>query len=315
MKISLIVPCYNEEQNIVPFYDALQNAFANAKYQYEALFIDDGSRDGTWRVLQKLYQQYPEHISVIQFSRNFGKEAAIYAGLKKSDGDFTVVIDADLQQRPELVLDMTDFLIEHKEYDIVAAYQEQRIEKRMLRGFKWLFYKLMNWICDIPFYPGASDFRMFRRQVVEAVLQVPEYFRFSKGIFSWIGFETHFMPYKAEVRNEGNSKWTFWKLFQYAVDGIISYTTVPLKISTFLGIVMSAGSVVYIIVILVQWLFFSINIPGFATMAVLILMFGGIQLLVLGIIGEYLGRTYIQGKHRPVFIEKEYLKSESKEIC
>lgn len=311
MKISLVVPCYNEEKNAVPFYDALQNAFVRSEYCYEVIFIDDGSDDETWRVLQILNREYPNHVSIIRFSRNFGKEAAIYAGLKRSNGDFTVVIDADLQQRPELVLDMADFLIDHEEYDVVAAYQEKRTEKRMLRGFKWLFYKLMNWICDIPFYPGASDFRMLRTCVVEAVLSVPEYFRFSKGIFSWVGFETYFMPYKAEERNEGDSKWSFWKLFKYAVDGIISYTTLPLKISTFLGIIMSVCSAVYIVVILVQWFLFAIDIPGFVTMAVLILMFGGIQLLVLGIIGEYLGRTYIQGKHRPIYIEKEYLKSKS----
>jgi len=309
LKISLIVPCWNEEDNVEPFYHAVQKAFAGASYGWELLFIDDGSSDGTWKILERLYEKDPYQISVIRFSRNFGKEAAIFAGMKRADGDFAVVIDVDLQQRPELVIEMADFLADHQEYDVVAAYQQKRMERKTISGLKTVFYKLMNRICDIPFYPGASDFRMLRSYVAQAVSSVPEYFRFSKGIFSWVGYETYYMPYVAEERNAGNSKWSFWGLLKYAIEGIVSYTTFPLKISTYLGMAVSVCSVFYIVFILIEWIFFSIDIPGFVTTVVLILMFGGIQLLVLGIIGEYLGRTYIQGKHRPVFIEKEYLKS------
>ena len=194
LKISLIVPCWNEEDNVEPFYHAVQKAFAGASYGWELLFIDDGSSDGTWKILERLYEKDPYQISVIRFSRNFGKEAAIFAGMKRADGDFAVVIDVDLQQRPELVIEMADFLADHQEYDVVAAYQQKRMERKTISGLKTVFYKLMNRICDIPFYPGASDFRMLRSYVAQAVSSVPEYFRFSKGIFSWVGYETYYMP-------------------------------------------------------------------------------------------------------------------------
>ena len=202
---------------------------------------------------------------------------------------------------------MVEFLDAHEEYDVVAAYQEKRIEKKALAGVKNLFYKLINKVCDIEFYPGASDFRTFRRIVVESIISMPEYFRFSKGIFSWVGYETYFMPYVAEERNAGETKWSIRKLIKYAIEGFISFTTFPLKIATYLGGTISVISIIYMIVVIIQKLCFSIDVPGYPTIVVLILFLGGMQLMILGIIGEYLARIYIQSKNRPIYIEKEYL--------
>lgn len=309
MKISLIVPCYNEAGNVAAFFEAVRRAFGASRYHYECIFVDDGSTDGTINILKEMYQKYTDDVSIIRFSRNFGKEAAILAGLRHMDGDLAAVIDADLQQQPGLVLDMADFLAVHEEYDVVAAYQEKRIEGRAMAGAKKIFYRLINWTCDIDFYPGASDFRTFRCCVAQAVISMPEYFRFSKGIFSWVGFATYYMPYMAEERHAGKSKWSVQKLIKYAAEGFLSFTTFPLKIASYLGGMTSIVSIIYMLVVIIRRLFFATDIPGYPTIVVLILLLGGIQLLVLGIIGEYLGRIYIQGKNRPVYIEKEYLKA------
>lgn len=304
--ISVIVPCYNEEENIVLFFEKSVNTLKDM--DYEILFINDGSTDGTLSLLQNLYSEHKEHISVISFSRNFGKEAAILSGLKNAKGDYVSIIDADLQQNPKLVLDMVEILENNPEYDAVAAYQEKRIENKAMSGVKRLFYHLINKVCEIELRAGASDFRTFRKSVVEAIISMPEYFRFSKGIFSWVGFETYYMPYVAEERNAGESKWSVTRLIKYAIEGFISFTTFPLRIATYLGAFMSIISLVFIIMICIEKIFFSINVPGYPTLAVLILLIGGIQLLILGIIGEYLARIYIQGKNRPVYIIKEYLR-------
>lgn len=305
MKISLIVPCYNEEANVSPFFNLASETFS--AWDYEIIFVNDGSKDNTLSVLRKLYQEHSECISVISFSRNFGKEAAVLAGLQKATGDYISIIDADLQQNPKLVLKMIDILESHKEYDSVAAYQQERIEGKVISGMKKMFYQLMNKVCEIEFYAGASDFRTFRKSVVDAIISMPEYFRFSKGLFSWVGFETYYLPYVAEERNAGESKWSVTKLIKYAVEGFISFTTFPLKIATYLGACMSLVSLIFIIEIFIEKIFFSINVPGYPTITVLILLIGGIQLLTLGIIGEYLARIYIQGKNRPIYITKEYL--------
>ena len=307
MKLSLIVPCYNEQDNVEIFFQTASEVLQNIYMNYEFIFVDDGSKDYTYNNLYKLYEKYPELISVVSFSRNFGKEAAIYAGLRHSKGDYVTIIDADLQQRPEIVVEMVKFLDVHPEYDVVAAYQQTRIEGKTMSGIKNLFYKLINKVCDIEFYSGASDFRTFRRKVVEAILSLPEYFRFSKGIFSWVGFETYYMPYIAQERYSGESKWSFKKLLKYALEGFISFTTFPLKIATYLGASLSIISIIYMMVVIIQKLFFSIDLPGYPTIVVLILLLGGIQLMILGIIGEYLARIYIQGKNRPIYIEKKYL--------
>lgn len=311
MKVSLIVPCYNEEKNVETFYNTVIQSFKNHISDYEIIFINDGSLDGTYQKLKALYKT-ADNVKVVNFSRNFGKESAMYAGLQKAKGDYITIIDADLQQNPNLVIKMVDFLEQNQEYDSVAMYQESRNESKVLSFFKTGFYKIINSVCEIDFRSGASDFRTFRHYVVDAILKIKEYHRFSKGIFSWVGFNTYYMPYVANERYAGKSSWSFKKLLKYAIEGITAFTTFPLKLSTYIGIISSVFSLIYMVVIIVQKLFYGINIPGYATLVVLILLIGGIQLLALGVIGQYLSKMYIQGKHRPIFIEKEYLDKEVK---
>ena len=311
MKVSLIVPCYNEEKNIETFYNTVIQSFKNHISDYEIIFINDGSLDGTYQKLKALYEK-ADNVKVVNFSRNFGKESAMYSGLQKAKGNYVTIIDADLQQNPDLVIKMVDFLEQNQEYDSVAMYQKNRNESKVLSFFKNGFYKIINSVCEIDFRSGASDFRTFRHYVVDAILKIKEYHRFSKGIFSWVGFNTYYMPYVANERYAGKSSWSFKKLLKYAIEGITAFTTFPLKLSTYIGIVSSVFSLIYMVVIIVQKLFYGINIPGYATLVVLILLIGGIQLLALGVIGQYLSKMYIQGKHRPIFIEKEYLDKEVK---
>lgn len=306
MKLSWIVPCYNEESNVGPFYEAAESVLETTDYDYELIFINDGSKDNTLNQLKSIYKEHPKNVAVVNFSRNFGKEAAILAGLRHSRGELVTIIDADLQQRPEIALEMVDFLVKNEQYDAVAAYQEQRIEGKGMSWTKNLFYKMINKVSDTYFYPSASDFRTLRKSVVDTLCSLPEYHRFSKGLFSWVGFETYYMPYRAHERNSGDSKWSFWKLFKYAVDGFISFTTFPLKIATYLGIFLSFCSMIYMMVVIIQKLFCGVDIEGYPTIVCLILLLGGIQLMILGIIGEYLSKIYIQGKNRPVYIEKTF---------
>lgn len=309
MKISLVVPCYNEEDNIAEFYRVATKTFDLETYEYELTFVNDGSKDNTLNILKQIYSEDPQHVNVVSFSRNFGKEAAIYAGLKNTTGDLVTIIDADLQQRPELVKDMINYLENHPECDCVAAYQKERHEGLVLQFFKKLFYKLINVVSEVEFRPGASDFRTMRRPMVEALLSLPEYYRFSKGLFSWVGYETYYMPYVAEERFSGDSKWSFRSLFKYAINGIVAFTVSPLRIATYLGVLFSVISIIYMLIVVVQKLFFSINIPGYPTLICIILLLGGLQLIILGIIGEYLARMYIEGKKRPIYIEKINLKA------
>lgn len=316
MKLSVVVPCYNEQDNIAPLFQAVQTAFVAlpAKVdKYELVFVNDGSKDDTRARLLSLHAAHPAHTAVVDFSRNFGKEAAVLAGLRRAGGDLVAIMDADLQQRPEVVVEMVQYLCDHPDTDMVAAYQDNRIEGKMLTFFKKMFYKIVNWMCEIPFRKDASDFRTFRKNVRDAVLSLPEYDRFSKGIFSWVGFPTHYMPYTAAPRHAGSTKWSFFKLLKYAVTGIISYTTTPLRISTFLGLGVSFASVIYLVVTVVQKLCFGVDVPGYATIVGLILLLGGIQLLMLGVMGEYLAKAYMQGKGRPVYIERQYLPTEDDE--
>ncbi len=306
MKWSLVVPCYNEEANVRAFFTACREAIGD-RMSYEVVFVNDGSRDNTWNELKALYEECPDRIKLINLSRNFGKEAAMYAGLQRVDGDFVTVIDADMQQRPEIALEMVDFLEANPDIDCVAAYQDARRENRFISACKKLFYKFIDAACEISFKAGASDFRTMRREMVQAVLSMSEYHRFSKGIFAWVGFNTHYIPYTAEERRGGKTSWSFKKLCKYAFEGIISFTTFPLRIATIVGALMSVASMLYMIVVVVQKLAFGIELPGYATIVVLILLIGGLQMIMLGIIGEYIARIYIQGKHRPVYIAKEYI--------
>ena len=307
MKLSLVVPCYNEEENVEAFYREVKKVFDKKTYDYEIIFVNDGSKDGTQKALEAIFAEQSANVVVVNFSRNFGKEAGMYAGFQKSCGELVAVIDADLQQRPEIVAQMVDILDEREDYDCVAAYQERRKEGKIMTAMKTMFYKMMNWVGDTEFHEDASDFRTFRRTMVDAILALPEYHRFSKGIFSWVGFQTYYIPYVAEESHAGETKWSFKKLVKYALDGFISYTTFPLRIATFVGGATSVCAVIYLIMVIIEKLFFGIDTPGYATIVVLLLVLGGLQLTILGIIGEYLARIYIQGKNRPIYIEKKYL--------
>lgn len=308
MKLSVVIPCYNEELNVAPLQKACVKAFAGRVESYELVFVNDGSKDNTWGALKALHEAGLCPVKLVNLSRNFGKEAAMYAGLQKASGEYVTLLDADLQQSPDIVLEMVAFLDNNPDFDSVAAYQENRIEGRFTSWCKKRFYHLMDRICEIDLHEGASDFRTFRRSVAQALIGVTEVHRFSKGIFSWVGFNTHYIPYVAEERKNGTTTWSFWKLTKYALNGIISYTTFPLKIAIGTGSLMSLLALVYILVLVVQKYALGMAFPsGYPTIIALILLIGGLILLTLGIIGEYIARIYIQGKHRPIYIAKEYL--------
>lgn len=307
MKLSLIVPCYNEAENVTAFQEAVMAAFSDCGYDYEILFINDGSKDATLHNLKKLHAAQSCPTRIISFSRNFGKEAGIYAGLEYARGEYISIIDADLQQRPEIVRDMVKILDEEPNYDVVAAYQDRRGEGKVLSFFKKRFYSVINKLSKVQLQSDASDFRTFRRSVRDSILELAEYHRFSKGIFAWVGFETKFIPYTACERHAGTTKWSFWKLLNYAVEGIIGYSTAPLRLATLLGCVTAFASMLYLLVVVLQKLIWGIAVPGYASIIVLILLLGGIQLLCIGIIGEYVGRTFEQSKDRPIYIAKEIL--------
>ena len=307
MKLSLVVPCYNEAENVFAFQDAVIQTFSECDYDFEIIFVDDGSTDATLHQLRKLFKEQRCPVKVVSFSRNFGKEAGIYAGLKQASGDYISVIDADLQQRPEIVREMVGILDEQPEYDVVAAFQDRRGESKFLSFFKKCFYKLINKLSNITLKADASDFRTFRRSVAESILSLGEYHRFSKGIFAWVGYQTHFIPYTACPRTAGTTKWNFRKLFNYAIDGIIGYSTTPLRIATFLGSFTAVAALIYLVIVILQKLITGIDIPGYATIIVLILFLGSMQLFCIGIIGEYVGRTFEQSKGRPIYITKEIL--------
>ena len=307
MKLSLIVPCYNEADNVAAFQDAVISAFDGCGYDYELVYVDDGSKDATLHNLRKIYAQQKCPVKVISFSRNFGKEAGLYAGLNHADGEYIALIDADLQQRPEIVREMVKILDEQTQYDVVAAYQDRRRESKLLSFFKKSFYAIINKLSKVQLQPDASDFRTFRRSVAESILKLGEYHRFSKGIFAWVGYETCFIPYTACERAAGTTKWNFSKLMNYAIEGIIGFSTAPLRIATYLGFFTALAAAIYLVVVVLQKLIAGIDIPGYATIIVLILFLGGMQLLCIGIIGEYVGKTFEQSKYRPVYLAKEVL--------
>ena len=307
MKLSLVVPCYNEAENVEAFQAAVITAFDGCGYDYEIVFVDDGSRDATLHNLRKIYQAQKCPVKVISFSRNFGKEAGIYAGMQHASGEYISLIDADLQQRPEIVRDMVRILEENPEYDVVAAYQDRRGEGKVLSFFKQSFYAVINKLSNVKLQSDASDFRTFRRSVAESILKLGEYHRFSKGIFAWVGYDTWFIPYTACERHAGTTKWNFGKLLNYAIDGIIGFSTAPLRFSTYVGAASAVIAVIYLITVILQKLIWGIDVPGYATIIVLILFFGSMQLFGIGIIGEYVGRTFEQSKNRPVYIAKEIL--------
>ena len=307
MHLSLVMPCYNEASNVFAMHDAVVSAFAGCGFAYEMIFVDDGSSDGTFQKLKALREKSDESITVVRFSRNFGKESAIYAGLQHARGDYITLIDADLQQPPALALEMASFLDENDEFDCVAAFQAQRSESKPIVFMKNCFYKLMNRITEIEFVQGASDFRTMRRSMAEAVISLGEHNRFSKGIFSWVGFNTHFVPYQAAERHTGTTKFGTRKLFKLAFEGIVSFTTMPLRLSAFAGVLSALTALVYMLVVIIQKLGWGIDVPGYATMVVIMLFLGGLQLLGLGVLGEYLAKTYVESKRRPIYLAREVL--------
>ena len=314
MQLSLVIPCYSEAANVAALYQRCRDTFVPAGVEYELIYVNDGSRDDTWAALLAVQETADCRVQLIDFSRNFGKEAAMLAGLQRATGDYVSLIDADLQQTPEDALRMYKLLADKPEYDIVAACQVERKESIVLKLFKHSFYKTFNGICtDIEIPANVSDFRVFRHAVADALLSLPEGQRFSKGLFAWVGFKTLEVPYEPDARANGESKWSVRALFRYAANGILGFTTWPLKVAVWIGLIASLGGFVYLLWIIFEYALRGTDVPGFPTLACLILLFGGLQLTVLGVIGEYLSRSYIEGKHRPLYIAKEHLTNEKRE--
>lgn len=306
MKLSIIIPAYNEEGNIDTIYSNIKSLFADINY--EVIFIDDGSFDKTLKVLEATYKKDPDHVRVISFSRNFGKDAAIYAGLEYASGEYTAIIDADMEQNPSYLLKMMAFLDKNPEYDQVAMTIKKRKSGSFIKRFgAKMFYKLINVLSDIEFSNDASDFRMFRVNVRDALMSMPEKNRFSKGIFNWVGFNTKLMEYDVGMRTKGKTKFNFKKSLTYALDGIIGFSTRPLRFSTIMGVVSALAGFIYLIYIIIKTLIVGIETPGFATIACLILLIGGIQLICIGILGEYIAKMFLETKSRPIYIAKERL--------
>ena len=304
--ISIITPCYNEQETIHYFYEETKKYLEKIDVDYEILFVNDGSKDKTLEECLKLKEK-DSKIKIINFSRNFGKEAAMLAGMKESKGDFVVIMDTDLQDPPKLLPDMYKALTEEG-FDSVATYRVSRKGEPPIRSFfARMFYKLINKMVDVEIVDGARDYRMMTRQMVDAILSMQEYHRFSKGIFAWVGFNTKYIEYENVERIAGETKWSFWKLFKYAIDGIVGFTTLPLRLATIVGVLVSAFGFFYMIYISAKALIFGDPVAGFPSLIVIITLLGGIQLLILGIMGEYLARTYMESKKRPVYIVKEIL--------
>lgn len=305
-KLSIIVPCYNEQESLPLFYPAVKKIIKKIPVEPEYIFVNDGSSDDTLKELKKIQQEDKEHVHYISFSRNFGKEAALYAGLQAATGDLVVVMDADLQDPPELLIEMY-YWIKTGEWDMVGCRRVDRNGESKLKS--WLsnmFYKVANKISETKLVPGVRDYRMMTRQVVDAVLSMSEYSRFSKGIFSWVGFNTKYLSYSNVQRVAGKSDWTIWQLFKYAMDGISDFSQAPLNITLWLGFVSFIVSFFAIIFIVVRhWIFPQYAINGWSSLVCIILLIGGLQLLCIGLVGRYIGRIYLQVKRRPIYIIKE----------
>lgn len=303
-KISLIIPCYNEEETLPIFYREVKAVFAQMEYEYELIFVNDGSTDHTLARLKELANEDP-HITYLSFSRNFGKEAAMYAGFCNVKGDYAVVIDADMQDPPSLLPQMIEIL-ETGDYDSVATRRVSRDgEPRIRSWFARQFYKIINKISDADIVDGARDFRLMKREMVEAIVAMDEYNRFSKGIFGWIGFRTYWLPYKNVERVAGETKWSVWKLLRYAVDGIINFSQVPLSIASWFGMLMTFCSFLLLIFIVARRLIFGDPVAGWASTICIIVFIGGLQMFCLGIMGQYIAKTYMETKHRPHYIIAE----------
>ena len=303
-KISLVVPCYNEQEVIKLFYDEIQKIKKDFKnVSFEIIFVNDGSKDKTLDLMRELSEN--DDVRYVSFSRNFGKEAAMYAGLEASTGDYVAIMDADLQDPPALLKEMYEIL-ESKEYDSVATRRVTRKGEPVIRSFfARLYYKIINKISKTEIVDGARDFRLMTRQMVNSVLSLKEYNRFSKGIFSWVGYRTKWLEYENVERAAGETKWSFWKLFLYSLESIVAFSTVPLSIASVMGILFCFVAFIIIIFIIVRTLMFGDPTSGWPSMVCIMFFIGGVQLLCLGIMGQYLSKTYLEVKKRPIYIVAE----------
>ena len=301
-KISVAVPCYNEEPALEPFFDAVTAvAEQMPEAAFEFLFIDDGSRDRTLEKIQELARR-DSRVKYISFSRNFGKEAGIYAGLENASGDYVVIMDADLQDPPALLPEMYRS-IKEEGFDCVGSRRVTRKGEPPIRSFfARMFYKLINKMSEAEIVDGARDFQMMNRQVVEAILSMGEYNRFSKGIFGWIGYKKKWLEYENIERVAGETKWSFWKLFLYAIEGIVAFSTVPLVISSVFGLICCVLALVMILVVIVRTLIFGDPTSGWPSLVCIMLLLSGIQMLGIGILGQYLAKTYLETKNRPIYL-------------
>ena len=304
--LSVIVPCYNEEEKVAPFYEELmknESFFREKEIELEVLFIDDGSADGTVQEVRKLRER-DERVHYVSFSRNFGKEAAMFAGLEHSKGDYVVLMDADLQDPPALLPDMINCL--EQGYDSAATRRVSRKGEPPIRSFfARMFYRLMKRISKTEIMDGARDYRMMTRQMVDAILSMKEYNRFTKGIFGWVGFRTKWLEYENVERTRGETKWNFWKLLLYSMDGITAFSTVPLMIASVAGVLFCMLAFVMIIFIIVRKLIFGDPVAGWPSLVCIMLFLSGVQFLCTGILGQYLAKTYMEVKKRPIYLVKE----------
>ncbi len=304
-KLSIVVPCYNEQEAAPIFYDTVHGMEDKlSSVELEFIFVDDGSKDGTLDVLRGLHAK-DERVHYVSFSRNFGKEAGIYAGLQKSTGDYVVIMDVDLQDPPAMLPEMLSY-IESGEYERVATRRVDRKGEPPIRSwFARKFYKLMNKISSADIVDGARDYQMMTRKVVDAILAMGEYNRFSKGIFGWVGFKSKWLEFENVERVAGETKWSFWKLFIYAIDGIVAFSTAPLIMASVFGVIMCLVAFIFILVIIVKTLILGDPTSGWPSMVCIILLVSGIQLLCMGILGQYMAKTYLETKKRPIYLVQE----------
>ena len=306
--ITVVVPCYNEEQALPYFIPEIQQVAKTLEAQYqvdlEVLLVNDGSKDGTLSLMRTYAGQY-QNVRYLSFSRNFGKEAAIYAGLEHAKGDYVAIMDADMQDPPALLPQMYEILRDEP-YDSVATRRVDRAGEPPIRSFfARTFYKLINRISDADIVDGARDYRLMKRAMVDAILSMKEYNRFSKGIFGWVGFRTKWLPYENVQRVAGETKWSFWKLFLYSIEGIVAFSTAPLAMAPVFGIITCLCAALALCFILVRTILFGDPVEGWPSMMCVMLFLGGIQLLSIGVIGQYLAKTYLETKHRPIYILQE----------
>lgn len=302
--ISIIIPCYNEEDSIPLIYNELKKVSNNIKYDFEFIFVNDGSIDNSLNVLKKLSAK-DKQVKYIHFSRNFGKEAAMYAGLSKSKGDYVTIMDADLQDPPSLLPEMLR-LIKKEGYDSVGTRRVSRKGEPKIRSFfARKFYKIINKLSKIEMVDGARDYRLMTRQMVNSILELKEYNRYSKGLFSFVGFNTYWLEYENVERVAGETKWSFWGLVKYAIEGIVAFSTLPLSIASLMGFIFCFVSFILIIIIIIKTLIFGDPTSGWPSLVCIIFFVSGIQLFCLGIIGKYLSKTYLETKNRPIYIIKE----------